>query len=178
MPNGFDPRAVPTVDPRNLLLPPGGEQFLTDLDELLALQEKKQLERLLGEQESRGLLRSGQTNVRLAEEVLGPSLTRRRQALFPLAQEERGGELGFQRQRQLSGEEFMRKLDFFREEASLQRELLELQAMLQRKARPSLGRLFGESLVKGLGEIPSSFASASGFGGGLAKNLAPLPPAL
>lgn len=139
------------------------QRYLDNLDQMLALQESKQTKRLLDEQEERGFFRSGNTQERLVEEVLGPSIQRRQAALIPLqqrrqeaAREERLGALGFERQRQTGAENFERELEMFTRQANLQRQLMELRSMLDKNARPG----FGEQLAGGF---------ASGFGGAAGK---------
>lgn len=148
------------------LLPSDTDALIKSLDEQLARAETKQMERTLEDLNRRGFFRSGQTLKQVSEDVLGPGIERRTAALLPLVREERLGELGFQRQRQFAQEDFMRRLDEMREQARLNRELLELQDILtgrqQQRGRRGLGRMFGESLTSGFG---------SGFGGSIGGRL-------
>ena len=136
--------------------------FLSDLDASFRLQEKQQMEDLLGFQESRGLLKSGETNKRLVEDVLGPGLRRRREALTPLAME--GARFGLQERTQRESEErkFKRDLDYLERNATYQRELAilnaELQGQMFQNQKPSFGQTFQQSF-------------ASGFGGSLGKGM-------
>lgn len=109
------------------------EDFFRSLDERLAHQERKNLERLYEEQEGRGLFRSGQTERRALEEVAFPGIEARRGALFGLlekAREERLSEKEFQRTRQLQGEEWQRRLQELGMKLHHQRAMLEAQAAL------------------------------------------------
>lgn len=96
------PESARAVIPQEL-----GQDFLSTLDRLMQVNEKKQMEDLLGFQESRGLVRSGDTNRRLVEEVLGPGVDRRNAQLLGLALE--GARTGqgqrFQREFQKEGQE-------------------------------------------------------------------------
>ena len=150
-----------------------GQDFLSTLDRDLQLQERKQMEDLLGFQESRGLLRSGDTNRRLVEDVLGPGLERRKQALLPLAlggaeagREERLGGTAFERQRQFASEEFSRQLQMAREQARLQQDLMRLQASLGNESydyqQPGFGRQLLSGIAGGVG---------SGLAGGISKGV-------
>ena len=76
------PESATAVIPQEL-----GQDFLSTLSRLMQVGEKKQMEDLLGFQESRGLLKSGDTNRRLVEEVLGPGMDRRNAQLLGLALE-------------------------------------------------------------------------------------------
>src|SRR3990167_1646048 len=94
---------------REQLIPELDQQFLENLDQELIRQEMQAIERIGGAQEEKGFFRSGQTQKRLTEEVLGPSLQRRQQALLPLARESapfgRGGGVGgggVQREREVA----------------------------------------------------------------------------
>ena len=142
-------------------------------DQMLKRIEKNQLEGLMEEQEERGFLKSGRTDKRIIEEILGPSIQRRREFLTPLAaegarmgREERLGEVGFQRQRQFAGEEFqrkrefagedfMRKLDFLRQRHQFERELMELKDDLE----GGFGEAFMGSFGSGLAGLATSAIS-------------------
>src|SRR3990167_4479291 len=115
---------------REQLIPELDQQFLENLDQELIRQEMSAIERLGGAQEEKGFFRSGQTQKRLTEEVLGPSLQRRQQALIPLAREsalfgreERMGEEGFQRQRQFAQENFERQLEAMDKQLEMQKQI-------------------------------------------------------
>lgn len=163
-------------------LPPElDEALFSNLDQLMARQERQQLDRTLEEFNRRGILESGQTLRGVVDEVLGPSIERRTGVLLPLAREgayagreERLGEVGFERQRQFAGEQFDRQRQFAQEEhlrtlermsrqADVQRQLLELQDELEG------GFGFGDFL----GQSAGLFGGAlfGGLGGSLGKSL-------
>lgn len=115
-----------------------GGAVLENIDKLMAQQEKGATERILGEQENLGILKSGFTARRLGEEVLGPGIERRRGALLGLA----GQGLGEKRQERLIGEErtaqtearreaFKFRLQELQHQLDNQKQLIRLQAHLE-----------------------------------------------
>lgn len=148
-PNDYElPQSARDIIPAEL-----GQDFLSTLDESFQRQEKKQLERLLDEQESRGFFRSGDTQRRLLEEVLGPSLERRKQSLIPLALE--GARTGqaqrFQRESDTIA--FERQLKVMERQREIQENLMRLGAWLEENARQpaDFGSQFTSSFASGLG---------------------------
>jgi len=143
-------------------LPPElSQDFFSTLDESFRTQEKRSLERLLEEQESRGLLHSGETQKGIMEQVLGPSLQRRREALLPIAMEgakttgarrfQREGESqGFERQRQFAAEEQERQLARMERQRQIQESIMRLADWLG-EAAPS-GDLFSKTLTQGFAQ--------------------------
>lgn len=156
------------------LIPEMDEQFLSNLDAQLIRQEMQAIERIGGEQESRGFFRSGNTQRRLTEEVLGPSLERRQQALLPLAREsalmgreERMGDVAFDRQRQFAQEQFERQMDAMSQQLEMQKILLQFQEDLSGGGflEDFLAPLAGGAI----GAFTGGFGGAAGFG--LARSL-------
>ena len=175
-----DPFKLPTNERGEVLPQELNEQFLQALDQALARQETRQIQRIGGEQEARGFLQSGQTLKRVAEEVIGPGLERRQQALLPLAQQsamlgreerlgtqqfERGRQLAgedFQRTRQLKAEDFGRRLQEIDRMSQIQRDLLELQDNLEGGFFKQFGREFSHSFGKNLGKSTSQGLFSAG----------------
>lgn len=119
-------------------LPPelGGE-VLKNLDTILSRQENMQADRLLNQQEERGLFRSGQTETELRDQVLTPGIETRRKALLDIvgggvnqAREERLGTLDFSRQKEFQALAFEQKMKELEQQAANQQALLRLQADL------------------------------------------------
>ena len=153
------------------------QQFLDALDQTLARQETRQIQRIGESQEGRGFLQSGNTLKQVSEQVIGPGLERRQQALLPLAM--RGAEMGreerlqgvqFDRQKQLQFEAAQQRLTEIDRQAQIQRELMSLQDELQ---GGGLGQLLGGlagigigSFLGGMGGGLGQRAGASLFGGG------------
>ena len=174
-----------------LLPKSGGQDYLSALDQIFGAQEKQQMEKLLGNQESRGLYQSGDTQKKIVEDVLGPSLARRQAAVFPLVQqgeqqtyETQQESTRFQQQRQFASEQFQRQLQAMQEQASLQRDLMTLQHHLEVSSRPGFGENFmnnlGSSLGSSLGNLGAGAAKGltgsvtgglggGGYGGGLSE---------
>lgn len=153
----FENLGIPTdVMPQEL-----GQTFFTSLDQMLKKQEQGGIDSVLNSQEERGLFRSGQTEANLIDQVLGPSLARRQQALLPLAfqgasqaRDERLGETNFQRTRQLSSEEFDRRMKELDQQNQYQMQLLQLQKSLGigvGPEKPGFGEIFASSFANGLG---------------------------
>jgi len=148
------------------LIPELDESLMALLDEQLQRQEMQGIERISGEQERRGFFRSGNTQKRITEEVLGPSLERRSQALTGLAKEsatmgreERMGEEQFQRQRQFAAENFQRQLELAQQGFEFQKMLMELEDELQ-------GGGFMDVLGGLAGGIGGSFLGPAGAAAG------------
>ena len=139
--------------------------YFQNLDRMMALQEGKQMERVLGELSNRGFLRSGDTFTQVAENVLGPAQERRNALLLPelksaasAGREERLGEVQFGRQKELSRQEYLQRLDELDKQAKIKRMLMELEADLN---SPS-GDIFEQILGQGLGAFTGAFAGRAG----------------
>lgn len=144
-------------------------EYFRNLDAALARAEARQLERTLGELGDRGFLRSGETFTRVAEDILGPSQERRRQAIIPLVQEgsllgreERLGETQFQRQRQFASEEQERRLVQMEKSAQIQRMLLELENDL--KGGDVWGGILGQVTGAAAGGLFGGVGGGVGYG--------------
>ena len=163
------PESAKKIIPQELADP-----FFQSLDQSLQRQEQQQMERLLGFQESRGLLRSGDTNKQLVEQVLGPGLERRRQALVPFAFEaaSKGQEQGFQKELsemqqkqrlEIQRADFFNQLETMRNEAAMKGDLMRLQNAMDN----NFGNNLKSSLAKGLGgAFGQSFGKEMGEGSG------------
>ena len=168
-----DPYRLPSDAAK--VMPQGlATDFFSSLDKTFQNQEAKQREDLLNFQESRGLLKSGQTNKKLIEDVLGPGEERRRAAFLPYAfqaaatgqgQEFQRSEeaTGFDRQRQFAGEQFQRQLQYLQEQASLQQELVRLQAQLEASNQPGFMSQLGSGFASGFGQGAGKGAAAGAF---------------
>lgn len=148
-----------------------GGNVLDNLDEMLQRQERGALDRLYDQQEERGLFRSGLTERRALEEVALPGIEARRGALLDLVgrglgqqREERLGETGFQRQRQLATEDFDRKMREMEMSLAHQKDLLRLQASL-RPEEDGLGEMFTKNIVGSFGR-----SLGSNLGGDIFKD--------
>lgn len=131
------------------LIPELDAAFLDNLDAALFRQETELIGNIGEEQERRGFFRSGQTQERVAREVIGPGIERRASALIGLGREsaqanrqERLGAEQFERTRQLAGEDFDRtkeleglrfdrRLQELQTSSSIQEHLLRLQSDLE-----------------------------------------------
>ena len=157
-------------------LPPElSQDFFATLDESFRRQEKRQFEGLLEQQESRGLLESGDTQRRLVEELLGPSMQRRKESLLPIAMEgarttgarrfQREGESQqFERQRQFAAEEHTRQLELMERQRQIQESIFRLQDWLgaQHKQGSDFGSFFGGALGAGVGSFFGGAGTALG----------------
>lgn len=149
------------IDP-NILPPELNQNYFDSLDRILQGQEKSGIDRVLNSQEERGLFRSGQSESRIIDEVLGPSLVRRQQALLPIAmqganqaREERLGTTSFERTRQLTQQEFDNRMKEMAAQNGFQQQLLQLQRSLGigvPQNRPSGNDVFQNALMGGLGQ--------------------------
>lgn len=164
-------------------LPPElDEAQFENLDRLLQIQEARQLNRTLEDMEGRGFFKSGQTLKRVSEDVLGPSIERRGQALLGLAREgafagreERLGEVGFKRQQQFAGEQFERQRQFAGEEhlrrlaeishrATVNKQLMELQSELEDSGGFGIGDFLGQAAGFGIGSMFGGIGAGVGAG--------------
>lgn len=154
------PESARAVIPQEL-----GEDFLASLNRSIDLQQQKSQEDLLGFQEQRGLLRSGDTNRRLIEDVLGPYDERRKQALLGLAVP--AAQQGQQQRYQVDFQkmQFQQQLDELQRRYELERELAILRGELEEQRQPSMLDRIGEGFGGGLGKALSGMAM--GGAGGL-----------
>ena len=146
--------------------------YLQNLDQIMARQEAQQLERVQGTMENQGFFRSGDTLKNVSEQVIGPSVERRNAVLLPEMQriagqgrEERLGQVQFDRQKELSKQDYLQRLDELDKQAAIKKMLMELESSL---ADPT-----GDIFSSILGQAAGSFAGAIGgragaglFGGG------------
>ena len=161
------PASAQKVIPQEL-----GGDFLASLNRSMDLQEQKSRENLLGFQESRGLLRSGDTNRRLVEDVLGPGDTQRRNALLGIAVPAamQGQQQGFQEQyatnRNRQGLESA--LVEMEKRYHYEAQLAQLQEALMRdrpgQNGPSASQMFMKSLFPILGNVAGGLAFSGGAG--------------
>lgn len=142
-------------------LPPEfGGDVLKNLDAVLSRQENMQADRLLNNQEDRGLFRSGQTESQLRDQVLTPGIETRRQALLQLvggglnqARDERLGTLDFSRQKEFQQLSFEQKMKELEQQSLNQQDLLRLQSQLGIGVpkQQGFGDVFVGSFASGLG---------------------------
>mgnify|MGYP001574711014 CR=1 FL=1 len=144
------PESAQKVIPQEL-----GGDFLASLNRSMDLQQQKSQEDLLGFQEQRGLLRSGDTNRRLIEDVLGPYDERRRQALLGIAvpAAQQGQEQAYKKEFQTML--FQQQLQELQKRYELNRQLEILRGQLEEQQQPSM--------MSGIGQ---KFAGAIGAGAG------------
>lgn len=150
------------IDP-NILPPEYGRSTLANLDAILAQRERGHLNRVYDEQEERGLFRSGQTERRALEEVVYPGEEMRRQSLLDVVggalgqqREERLGEVGFDRSRQMAGEEFERRLKELDVQFANQKALFSFQkelGLFDKPKGPSFGDVFKNAFAGSLGKF-------------------------
>ena len=171
---------LPTNERSEVLPTELDQNFFNSLDQLYARQEQGQLERVQGTLENQGFFKSGQNFKDVSEQVLGPSIERRTQAIYPLARdaamrgrEERMGEEGFQRQRQFADEEFQRRLQEIDKRAQVSRMLMELDADLRGNDGFGFGDFLGQAAGIGAGYFTGGLGAKAGqslgnklFGGG------------
>ncbi len=139
-----------------------GQDFLSSLDQSMQAQEGQSIRDLMENQQSRGMLQSGDTDRKLLEQVLGPAQAQRQNALTGLAMQ--GAQIGqdqkyqtgmentqFGQSQQLTQQNFQNSLQYLQQQASLQQQLVQLENQLYQQDRPSFGQMFGQSMAQGLG---------------------------
>lgn len=144
------------------------------LDEMLARQEEKQSRRLYDSQEERGFFRSGDTQRRLTEEILGPSIERRQSALMDWLSDAIGQQTAHRRQIERDKLDFDRRLDLIQHELNAKRDLLAFQGQLE-LGKPKAG-FFDHFLPEFAGALGRGFAQGGGqaAGKGISSGMAGL----
>jgi len=154
---------VPGLGAQGEVLPDElSNRYFQALDKALARSEAAQMERVQGTLADQGFFRSGENLKQVSEQVLGPAQERRAQIILPemqraagQAREERLGGVAFERQKELSKQESLQRLDELDKQAQIKRMLLELES--------SLSEPTGDIFSGILGSAAGSFAGA--FGG-------------
>lgn len=152
--------------PDNILPPEYANGLLDNLDKRYSTMEDAQTKNVLDSQEEKGLFRSGDTEKQLVSQVLGPSIDRRQQALYGLVGQgvnqmtaDRTATTQFNRQEQMSQEEWQRRLQEMSIDLEHQKQLLEL----KNSFTPGFGTNLETSLANGLGKSATSWLDASNY---------------
>lgn len=150
--------------------------YFNNLDQIMQRQEKQQMDRVQGTLENQGFLRSGQNFKDVSEQVLGPSIERRNNALLPMAQdaamrgrEERLGTLNFQRQEEFAAKQQQYKLEQMDKQAQISRMLMQLQDDMNHSGGFGFGDFLGQAVGMGVGAMFGGVGA--GIGGAVGKRI-------